>query len=121
MTLPKDLIAASATPIILAILQREETYGYAIIRKVLEISDHQIDWTEGMLYPVLHRLESAGHIRSSWHRADNGRRRKYYAITRTGKAEFEQLVAQWDIVQRALQTLRSEQHGTTPKRGTDHV
>ena len=121
MTFPKDLVAASATPMILAILSREATYGYAIIRKVLEISDHQIDWTEGMLYPVLHRLESSGLITSSWNHAENGRRRKYYAITTEGTREFNQLLTQWDIVQRALQSLRIQPQDRPEQGEIDHV
>ncbi|MCF7945969.1 MAG: PadR family transcriptional regulator [Spirochaetia bacterium] len=110
MTLPKDLVAASATPIILAILQKEDTYGYAIIRKVQEISDNQIAWTDGMLYPVLHRLESAGFIDSYWRKAENGRRRKYYHITASGEEECGRLISQWSVVEKALQILLEETH-----------
>jgi PadR family transcriptional regulator PadR len=74
--IPKDLVAASATPIILAILRQGDSYGYAIIRRVREVSGERIRWTDGMLYPVLHRLEAAGFVRSAWRTADTGRRRK---------------------------------------------
>ncbi len=53
----KDLIAASATPMLLAILQKGPSYGYAIIQQVRELSGGELEWSEGMLYPVLHRLE----------------------------------------------------------------
>lgn len=109
MILPKDLVAASATPIILAILHTRDTYGYAIIRKVQEISDNQIAWTDGMLYPVLHRLESIGYIDSYWNEAENGRKRKYYQITQAGKEEYKTLLHQWNIVQKALEVLFEEQ------------
>lgn len=110
MHIPKDLVAASATPIILSILQKEDSYGYAIIRKVQEISDNQMAWTDGMLYPVLHRLESAGFIDSYWKGSINGRRRKYYHITEAGIDECEILISQWDVVHRALHLLL---HGKT--------
>jgi DNA-binding PadR family transcriptional regulator len=103
--IPKDLVAASATPIILAILRQGDSYGYAIIRRVREVSGDRIQWTDGMLYPVLHRLEEAGFVRSTWRTADTGRRRKYYTITRRGEAELARLKEQWNVVHHALQQL----------------
>jgi DNA-binding PadR family transcriptional regulator len=101
----KDLVAASATPIVLSLLRQGDSYGYAIIRDVREVSGERIEWTDGMLYPVLHRLEAAGFVRSTWRTAENGRRRKYYSITRKGEAELERLRRQWDVVHSALQRL----------------
>ena len=103
--IPKDLVAASATPIVLSLLRQGDSYGYAIIRKVREVSGERIAWTDGMLYPVLHRLEAAGFVRSIWRTADIGRRRKYYRITRRGEAELARLKEQWDVVHSALQRL----------------
>jgi len=57
MEINKDLIAASSTPIVLAILAEEDSYGYAILQRVRELSGERMEWTDGMLYPVLHRLE----------------------------------------------------------------
>jgi DNA-binding PadR family transcriptional regulator len=108
LNIPKDLVAASATPIILSILHGEDSYGYAIIRKVQEISESQMAWTDGMLYPVLHRLETAGFIDSYWKESDTGRRRKYYHITEAGIDECEMLISQWEVVHRALHTLLQE-------------
>lgn len=105
MDIRKDLVAASATPIILAILRRGDSYGYAIIREVREVSGERIQWTDGMLYPVLHRLEAAGFVRSTWRTADTGRRRKYYRITRQGEGELARLKEQWDVVHGALERL----------------
>jgi len=105
MVLPKDLVAASATPIILALLKKGDSYGYEIIGKVREVSDDHIAWTDGMLYPVLHRMEGAGFIESYWKQSDSGRKRKYYHITDAGMAEYEILRSQWFVVHRALQIL----------------
>jgi DNA-binding PadR family transcriptional regulator len=105
MTFTKELVAASATPIILAILLEQDSYGYAIIRRVQEVSDRQIAWTDGMLYPVLHRLEASGLVDSYWHETDTGRRRKYYRITLDGKLEYGNLMQQWTVVQQALHKL----------------
>ena len=57
MELYKDLVAASATPLVLSILKEGDSYGYAIIKRVKELSEREMNWTDGMLYPVLHRLE----------------------------------------------------------------
>src|SRR5215212_9989160 len=62
MEINKDLIAASSTPIVLAILAEEDSYGYAILQRVRELSGGRMEWTDGMLYPVLHRLERLGHV-----------------------------------------------------------
>ena len=105
MDIQKDLVAASATPIVLSLLRRGDSYGYAIIRDVREVSGERIAWTDGMLYPVLHRLEAAGFVRATWKTADNGRRRKYYSIAPEGEAELARLKEQWDVVHTALQRL----------------
>jgi PadR family transcriptional regulator PadR len=81
MEINKDLIAASSTPIVLAILAEEDSYGYAILKRVRELSGGRMEWTDGMLYPVLHRLERLGHVEARWEVAESGRRRKYYRIT----------------------------------------
>jgi len=102
MNVSKDLIAASATPLILAILRENDSYGYAIIKSVKEMSANELVWTEGMLYPVLHRLEEQGLIESYWHIAETGRKRKYYRILEQGRLELEQQKRQWEVVHAAL-------------------
>lgn len=88
MNLTKDLVAASATPIILGVLTAGEDYGYSILRRITEASAGRIEWSEGMLYPLLHRLEHQGLITARWGEATLGRRRKYYSITPQGTAEL---------------------------------
>src|SRR6187200_101417 len=85
MDMSKDLVAASATPLVLAILAEGDSYGYAIIKRVAELSGGHLQWTDGMLYPVLHRLERQGHVAAKWSASENGRRRKYYRITRESR------------------------------------
>ncbi|NMC26937.1 MAG: helix-turn-helix transcriptional regulator [Syntrophomonadaceae bacterium] len=109
MNVSKDLIAASATPLILAILKESDSYGYAIIKKVKEMSQNELVWTEGMLYPVLHRLEEQGFIESYWHKSDAGRQRKYYRINERGRAELNLQKKQWEIVHSALAKTWSEE------------
>lgn len=103
MEFSKDLMAASATPMLLRILSHSENYGYAIIKAVKELSDNQINWTEGMLYPVLHRLEKQNYIMAFWRIAETGRKRKYYQITSEGKDYLRELMNQWKLVDRTLQ------------------
>src|SRR4029450_7344739 len=88
MDMNKDLVAASATPLVLAILAEGDSYGYAIIKRVAELSGGHLQWTDGRLYPVLHRLERQGQVAAKWSASENGRRRKYYRITREGRAQL---------------------------------
>lgn len=101
----KELIAASSESIVLSILRKGENYGYDIIRMVRESSREQIQWTDGMLYPVLHRLEKRGCIRSTWREAENGRRRKYYRLESKGLRTLEEQKEQWHAVQSTLKAL----------------
>jgi PadR family transcriptional regulator PadR len=102
MTLSKDLVAASAVPLLLGILSLGSSYGYAIAKRVRELSGDEIQWSEGMLYPVLHRLAEQGLIESFWQDSETLRRRRYYRITRQGRAELGRQREQWDVVRRAL-------------------
>jgi PadR family transcriptional regulator PadR len=103
----KDLVAASATPMVLGILAEADSYGYAILRRINELSDGELDWTEGLLYPLLHRLERLGFVEASW-RSVAGRRRKYYRITTRGRAELAEQRRQWATVVDALKELWSD-------------
>lgn len=102
MHIDKDLVAASATPLVLAILADGESYGYAILKRVREISGGEIEWTDGMLYPLLHRLRRLGYVTAEWRTPPEGRRRRYYAITEDGRAALAEQRRQWVTVARAL-------------------
>jgi DNA-binding PadR family transcriptional regulator len=102
MEIGKDLVAASTTPLVLAILREGESYGYAIIKRVDELSAGELQWTDGMLYPVLHRLERQGFVEASWGKSETGRRRKYYRLTKKGSQELERQRRQWEVVSRTL-------------------
>ena len=102
MQFSKDLIAASSTPMVLAILAEADSYGYAILQRVREISGGNLEWTDGMLYPVLHRLERLGHVEARWEVGESIRRRKYYRITSQGRKQLIQERRQWQAVDAAL-------------------
>jgi DNA-binding PadR family transcriptional regulator len=98
----KDLVAASATPLVLAILAEGESYGYAILKRVRDLSGGDFEWTDGMLYPLLHRLHRLGYVTTEWRTPPAGRRRRYYAITGEGRAARAEQQRQWATVTRAL-------------------
>jgi DNA-binding PadR family transcriptional regulator len=98
----KDLVAASATPLVLAILAEGESYGYAILKRVRELSNGELEWTDGMLYPLLHRLHRLGYVTTEWRSPPEGRRRRYYAITAEGHAALAEHKRQWATVTKAL-------------------
>ena len=108
MAIPKDLVAASATPLILSILQRGDSYGYAIIHEVRELSGGSMEWADGMLYPILHRLEKKNLIESYWGTAETGRRRKYYRLRREGETELSTQRKNWQDLHGMLQKLENE-------------
>ena len=104
----RELIAASSKPIVLSILARGESYGYEIIQKVRVLSAGKLDWSDGMLYPVLHRLERAGLIQSRWGRSETGRKRRYYRITASGRRVLSAELADWNQVHATLTNLQKE-------------
>jgi PadR family transcriptional regulator PadR len=105
MELTKDLMGASAVPLILSILTEGESYGYALIQRVRDLSHGEIEWTDGMLYPVLHRLEKQGLIKACWRTADNGRQRKYYSLKVSGRTALEKQREQWRVVNLTLEQI----------------
>lgn len=107
--LTKDLVAASSKPLVLSILAGGESYGYEIIQKVRTLSGGHIEWSDGMLYPVLHRLEREGLIESEWKQADTGRERKYYSLSSQGKKSLVAEREQWLQVHNTLSKLWNHQ------------
>ena len=102
MHIDKDLVAASATPLVLAILAEGESYGYAILKQVRALSAGELEWTDGMLYPLLHRLHRLGYVTTEWRTPHGGRRRQYYMITDDGRTTLAKQHRQWMAVTRGL-------------------
>ena len=103
--LSKELVAASTVPLVLSILAEGENYGYALIQRVRELSAGNIEWTEGMLYPVLHWMEEQGLIESDWREAETGRKRKYYRLRKEGRKSLQTERRQWLTVHQTLTRL----------------
>ena len=101
----KELIAASTRPLVLAVLSKSENYGYAIIQQVRDLSGGELEWSEGMLYPVLHRLEQEKLIVGRWSKPENGRKRKYYRLSASGTRAMHAERQQWFAVHETLATL----------------
>jgi DNA-binding PadR family transcriptional regulator len=98
----KDLVAASAIPLVLAILDEGESYGYAILKRIDELSGGELEWTDGMLYPLLHRLDRLGYVEARWDSPLGSRRRRYYCITPAGRNALDEQRRQWEVVAGAL-------------------
>jgi len=102
-SISKELVAASSRPMVLSILAGGESYGYAILKQVKLLSDGELQWSDGMLYPVLHRLERDGLIAGRWQLTEAGRRRKYYRLTSHGKGQLARDRQNWRTVHGALE------------------
>src|SRR4051812_16101469 len=103
LRISKDLVAASAMPLVLSILDEGDSYGYAILKRIDELSSGAMEWTDGMLYPLLHRLERLGYVEATWDEQPGARRRRYYRITPAGRDALSEQRSQWEVVAGALQ------------------
>lgn len=101
----KELIGASSIPIILSIISKKDAYGYEIIQKVKELSDGKIAYKDGSLYPVLHKIEKKGYIKSYWKESESGKKRKYYTICEEGKREIVTEKENWSIINQIISKL----------------
>jgi PadR family transcriptional regulator PadR len=110
MKLEKELVAAFSAPLVLSILSEGDGYGYGIIQRVKELSGGNIEWTDGMLYPVLHWLENQRLVRSHWTKSESGRKRKYYSLQPAGRQALRQQKEQWNLVTSTLNQLWRPEH-----------
>jgi DNA-binding PadR family transcriptional regulator len=108
MQLTKDLVAASATPLVLGILADGENYGYAILKRINDLSSGELEWTDGMLYPLLHRLDRLGLVEATWRTPDGGRRRRYYRLTDAGREALADQRQQWAVITQTLSRIWRE-------------
>jgi PadR family transcriptional regulator, regulatory protein PadR len=112
MDFSQDLVRGSVVPIVLALLRDRAMYGYEMVKTVNARTNGLLEWREGTLYPTLHRLESAGLISGEWRdapkaqpakdSADAGRQRKYYSLTRKGRAELARRAEEWRLFSNAV-------------------
>ena len=102
ISLSKELVAASSRPMVLSILRGGESYGYEILQRVTMLSRGRVHWSDGMLYPVLRRLEQEGFIEGEWRTMESGRRRKYYHLSEKGRRQLAEDREGWMAVHGAL-------------------
>jgi PadR family transcriptional regulator PadR len=99
----KDLVAVSLTPLVLIILTESENYGYELIQQLKTRSEAKLNIAEGTLYPVLKKMEEKKWVASKWRIAESGKQRKYYSITKKGKAQLSEQIDQWNFFNNLIQ------------------
>ena len=102
MEFGKDLVAASATPLVLAILAESDSYGYAIIKRVTELSGGQLAMDRRHALPGAPPARAARSCRGEWGASESGRKRKYYRITKEARAQLAFQRRQWQVVDSTL-------------------
>jgi len=103
--IPRALASATLKPMILSILHEGTSYGYQLIQRIYDLSEGEMEWTTGTLYPFLHGLENEGLIASFWQDVENAPRRKYYRLTPLGREALADQKRQWMTVNRILAKL----------------
>lgn len=106
----KELVGASTAMLILGVLKQGASYGYDIVRKMNEQAEGIFAWQEGTVYPVLHKLEQKGLVRSRWQEGPTGRRRKYYSLTIDGRAALQDGARQWEFFHQLVIRLAGVSH-----------
>ena len=102
MAKPSDLIQGTLDLLILRTLALEPMHGWAIARRIQEVSEEVLQVTQGALYPALHRLEQQGWLRAEWRNTETGREAKFYRLTRKGRAQLETEAASWERLTEAI-------------------
>jgi len=97
MKIDKGLLGGSTILLLLSLLDEADRYGYEIIRALELRSDKFFQFKEGTLYPVLHKLESSGYVKSYLSKGDTGKERRYYQITTKGKKQLIEEKKQWEV------------------------
>lgn len=97
MKISKELLKGSTVILILNLLDKKSMYGYEMIKEIEEKSSGIFSFKEGTLYPILHSLESEGLVESYWSESEEGRKRKYYKITDSGKLQLKEKKEEWNL------------------------
>ena len=102
MSRPSDLIQGTLDLLILKTISIEPKHGWAIAKRIEQVSEDVLQVTQGALYPALHRLEQQGWISSKWMKTETGREAKFYQLTRAGKRQLEKELADWQRLSHAI-------------------
>jgi PadR family transcriptional regulator PadR len=98
----RELLKGSTGTVVLAILAEGQLHGYQIAKEMRRLSDEALQLGQGVLYPILHRLEDRGLIRGEWEQSTGTPSRKRYAITKSGLAELRAKRTEWTAFSRAM-------------------
>src|SRR5262245_20737547 len=99
---PTDLVQGTLDLLILKVLSLEPAHGWAIAKRIQQISSDVLQVQQGSLYPALHRLEQQGWIAATWQATDTGRNAKVYALTRAGKGRLSEELESWARLSSAI-------------------
>jgi PadR family transcriptional regulator PadR len=99
---PNDLVQGTLDLLILKTLSLEPKHGWAIAKRIQQVSDEVLQVQQGSLYPALHRLEQQGWIRASWGQTETGRQAKLYSLTKAGRVQLAKELAQWERLSNAV-------------------
>ncbi len=99
---PSDLVQGTLDLLILKTVSLEPLHGWAIAKRIQQISQEVLQVQQGSLYPALHRLEQQGWIEAHWAETETGREAKFYALTRKGRGQLERELAQWGRLSGAI-------------------
>ena len=108
MTKPTDLVQGTLDLLILKTIALEPKHGWAIAKRVQQISRGALQIQQGSLYPALHRLEQQAWIKAEWRPTDTGRMAKFYSLTRSGRKQLERELANWRRLSRAINVVVRE-------------
>jgi PadR family transcriptional regulator PadR len=107
----KELVGASTMMLVLGTVARESSWGYEIVRKLNASADGLFEWSEGTIYPLLHKLEKQQLVRSRWQESESGRLRKYYSITAKGRAKLSAEAEGWSMFHRLIAQVLEASNG----------
>ena len=99
---PSDLVQGTLDLLILKTLSLEPKHGWAIAKRIQQVSEDALQVTQGALYPALHRLEQQGWISAEWRATETGREAKFYELTKAGAVQLEKELAQWERLSGAI-------------------
>ncbi|HUP24532.1 MAG TPA: PadR family transcriptional regulator [Thermoanaerobaculia bacterium] len=100
---PTDLVQGTLDLLILRTVALEPQHGWAIAQRIEQVSQGVLKVQQGSLYPALYRLERDGWLRAKWAETATGRKAKFYALTRSGRAHLERQLASWDRLSSAIE------------------
>jgi len=108
---PNDLVQGTLDLLILKTLTLEPKHGWAIAKRIQQISREVLQVQQGSLYPALNRLERNGWIKAKWGETDTGRPAKFYSLTASGRVQLEKEEANWNRLSAAINLVVQRSQG----------